>query len=737
MQIKKIHKTALFILITVLASCINTVNNDVKKPNSITRMLDNAEIMLQNNPTFAYETANKALNLAIAQNNTELISRALILKGRYNTFIGNNDSAKTLFISAYKLASEHNLAAIQATAVFEEAKIYYSRGDYNLALEKFIALLNWARVNNLTTLETEIIYYIGKYYHTTGQFAQSTELYHEALSRHPHPPALHALLLMSIGKTLLNEGNTAPAVEYYQQAYEIAQATTDLLLQADAYNHLGSAYDVLGQFELSITYHQKALALRTQMNHPADMAKSYNNLGEAYLKSNQPDSALINLSKSLETSIKSEYKKGTVKAITNMGRLPNKWMNKEIEYNLQTALELSQNAGYDAGIANSNLQIAQQLYQREEYNKSLEHYNMALEKAQNARLSELYPEIHYGLHLCFLKLNKLKKAIWHLNEYAELEKTRMENLNQRQLSELFILFESEKKEKQNQMLIAENATKEMALKRKNIMILIFITSLVSLSVIIWMIYKQLNQKHKAIAIQQLLNKELEKANRDKDKLMSIIAHELRNPLYWFQNLTQSLSSRFKEMPPEKVEKSLMALDESAKNTFHLMDNLLFWSRSRLNRISVKKETINIKELAESATQIFSSIINQKQISLHININQEYIINTDVNLISCVIRNLVSNAIKFTPQKGFIKIDATQKENSTEISVTDSGIGITNQQKNDLLNNINFSGNGFLNEKGTGFGLKLCNEFVNMCGGHFQIDHNYQNGARFIVVFPME
>src|SRR5262249_50676802 len=153
-----------------------------------------------------------------------------------------------------------------------------------------------------------------------------------------------------------------------------------------------------------------------------------------------------------------------------------------------------------------------------------------------------------------------------------------------------------------------------------------------------------------------LNKELAQMSKEKDKLFSIISHELRNPLYWLQNLAEALSQKYPTMSPEKIKKTLSSLDESAKNVYHLMDNLLYWSRSKLNRIHPRKASYNLQALVCETTQMYESFLKQKEIAL-----QNYILNNtniyaDPNLFSCVVRNLISNAIKYTPNEGFINID---------------------------------------------------------------------------------
>ena len=233
-----------------------------------------------------------------------------------------------------------------------------------------------------------------------------------------------------------------------------------------------------------------------------------------------------------------------------------------------------------------------------------------------------------------------------------------------------------------------------------------------------------------------LNKELEIANREKDKVFSIITHELRNPLYWFQNLTEMLSVKYSNMSSEMVKKTLGALDESAKNAFHLMDNLLHWSRSRLNRITPVITDQSLEKLINESSRMYETILKQKNIPLEIKLPADAFIKADADLFMCVMRNLISNAIKFTPEGGLIEISAFSDDLNYVISVIDSGLGIDEKQKQTMFNSdVQATSIGLMNEKGSGFGLKLCKEFVEMNSGSIWISDNKTKGSCFTFTIP--
>ncbi|NJK95387.1 MAG: HAMP domain-containing histidine kinase [Bacteroidales bacterium] len=355
-----------------------------------------------------------------------------------------------------------------------------------------------------------------------------------------------------------------------------------------------------------------------------------------------------------------------------------------------------------------------------------------------------------GLYRCYYTLQNLPLALKYYIQFSETEKKKLQAENSRQLAELRISFESERREKDIEFLRTENELNEMSIKRKSALMWLFLIALafaVSLLVFIYGRFKNKNKANRELKLLNekileqnrefdRLNKELELVNTEKDKIFSIIAHELRNPLFWFQNLAEVLSVKFQTMSPEKMKKSLTALDESAKNAFHLMDNLLHWSRSRLNRITPKKSPQSLEKLVSEATRMYGSIIKQKEIVLETDIPSGIVIKADPDLFTCVVRNIISNAIKFTPSKGYIKIACSTSNYEVKIRISDSGIGIPNKQLSRLFDiNQAYSVPGLLNEKGSGLGLKICKEFTELNDGRIWVSSETGKGTHFEFTVP--
>jgi signal transduction histidine kinase/Tfp pilus assembly protein PilF len=743
------------VLLIVFFSCQQSTNKskEIKTIVEIDGVLHNTFVPGIISLSSSFEAAEKALKIALSAGNDTMIVKSWLALGSNLRLQGKNDDARTMFQDALKLSKKINYKSGECQSLIETGTIFYIRGEYEQSGHFFKEALTIAQQKQFSDLEAIALNYIGKYYHTTGNFEESVLYYKHAIGIYKSRGNMlqSASVLLSLGKTYNNDGDLYMALRCYLDAYDACEKTNDYINLADVCNHLGTIYLALGQPDRSMEYHRKALAYRVSLNTPEGMANSFNNIGKVFLVYNNPDSARFYFLKALRNCEQISYTKGKVKALTNLGKAYNLQLgySKAKEYLLQS-LGIALKAGYDAGIAESSLELGNTFLGLNQPDSARLSYELCLKKAKSANLTELNHDGNWGLYKCCLANKDYEKSLQFYTLFAQAEKKLIQAENNHTLSELRITFESEKKEKDNEVLRKDNELKKMTILRKDALMWMILIALAFTAVFTSLLYSRFESKRKANKrLEQLnnqvtkqnrelekLNKELENANREKDKIFSIITHELRNPLYWFQNLTEMLSLRYTKMPPEKVQKTLGALDESAKNAFHLMDNLLHWSRSRLNRITPVITDHSLEKLIHESSRMYETILRQKNIQLIIDLPIDSFIKADGDLFMCVVRNLVSNAIKYTPEHGIIKINSTLNKQNYIISVSDSGIGIDHKLKKSIFHSDKESSStGLMNEKGSGFGLKLCKEFVEMNKGKIWVEDNNIGRTCFCFTVP--
>ncbi len=240
---------------------------------------------------------------------------------------------------------------------------------------------------------------------------------------------------------------------------------------------------------------------------------------------------------------------------------------------------------------------------------------------------------------------------------------------------------------------------------------------------------------------QLLNyaAELSKLNADKDHFISILAHDLVSPFNTILGYLELLISNIDSYDKNEIKEHLGVVDNVSKKTFHLLQEILTWSRTSSGRMSFEPKVVNLKNNCQKTVDILEPLASNKKISIINAIDAEYEVYSDINMLRTIFRNLLSNAIKFTGEEGVIVIDAVRDEaNFIKLSVKDTGIGMTNEKLILLFNNVhNTPSEGTFNEKGTGLGLIICKMLVERQGGTISVESEPMKGTTFFVTIPVK
>ena len=274
----------------------------------------------------------------------------------------------------------------------------------------------------------------------------------------------------------------------------------------------------------------------------------------------------------------------------------------------------------------------------------------------------------------------------------------------------------------------------------NLYLIISMFAISASSIGLIMLLKEINQKTillKNTRIQQDKLK-LKELNLTKDKLFSIIAHDLRSPFNGILGFSELLIESLKDFEITKSKKYVSIINSSAKNTLALLDNLLNWAKSQTGQINFNPQKIILSSIIREILEHSNSIATVKQITLIHKQTDKIEVYSDKNMLKTVLRNLITNAIKFTKSGGCINIIVITKQNHVEISISDNGIGINEEKLKTLFNiSSNTTSLGTENEKGSGLGLVLCKEFVEKLGGCIWVESEVGKGSDFKFTLPLE
>jgi two-component system sensor histidine kinase/response regulator len=235
------------------------------------------------------------------------------------------------------------------------------------------------------------------------------------------------------------------------------------------------------------------------------------------------------------------------------------------------------------------------------------------------------------------------------------------------------------------------------------------------------------------------NEELHRTITSRDKLYSVIAHDLRSPL---GSIKMVLNMLIINLPPETIGEEMHELltvaNQTTEETFALLDNLLKWTKSQIGRLKIVYQDVNIIEILQSVMDIFNMVADVKGISINLDAPDRMLARADIDMIKTVVRNLLSNAIKFSRENSTITISAKQEGNMAIVSVKDTGCGIAEEDQSKLLHtDTHFSTFGTNNEEGSGLGLLLCQDFVEKNNGKLWFTSKKGEGSTFSFSIPLK
>lgn len=232
--------------------------------------------------------------------------------------------------------------------------------------------------------------------------------------------------------------------------------------------------------------------------------------------------------------------------------------------------------------------------------------------------------------------------------------------------------------------------------------------------------------------------ELEKMNKNKDRFFSIISHDLRSPFNSLLGLTRWMMEDFDSFSKEEIKESVTNLYQVSEGLFHLLEDLLDWSRIQFNRIDFQPEVFNLHNVITRVLTSLKPVAIEKNINVVNLVSKNCTINADQHMIQAIIRNLVNNSIKFTPHFGLIKITAGFDLEDLIILVEDTGVGMTSRTLQNLFKlESKTTTKGTEGESGTGLGLLICREFVEKHNGKIWATSELEKGSKFFIRIPLE
>lgn len=232
------------------------------------------------------------------------------------------------------------------------------------------------------------------------------------------------------------------------------------------------------------------------------------------------------------------------------------------------------------------------------------------------------------------------------------------------------------------------------------------------------------------------NRELQQLLATRDKLQSVISHDLRNPFTVIQSITESLGENFTDMDHQDALRAVKTINDTNRRGLYLLDNLLNWTRLQTGKLKVDATVIPVYAVVRDMIDYFETQSRDKKIPIRSEVEPSLSLYCDEDMFRTILRNLVSNALKFTPEGGNVRIYGHSRKGRTTVCVEDTGVGISGNNLKRLLRfDESFSTPGTASEKGSGLGFSLVGEFVEMNGGYLTVNSEEGKGTEVCLSFP--
>jgi len=669
------------------------------------------------------------------------------------------DQALEYYLKSADIRKELNMEEELAAVYINIGLVYREKNLHQQALEYYQQALDIRKKSGTPESVMTTLGYLGGYYLNLRMYSEALRHYLDQLkiSLTYNNKKEMAGALANIATINMEQKNYRKAIDYLEYALKIN-------LELKDYNKLGANYVLLGNVYLNmkdymtaLQCYEESLEYRRKLGDETQIAATLVNIGLAYQHWGKYKKAWEAFSRSSEIRHKIKDYAGLSVTYNHLGNLYlEKKDTSEALKHFRQSLRYAKLSGNTYQWALGSRKIGEIYLAYQQADSAYPFLQQSLSLGIDLHHLELQRRAYFALHQYYLQKNDYKKALTYYSNYAIISDSiyqRITNqyLQEKQMEADLNFKDSKIKDFESEIenLRAEDRIKAIELKRQQ-NIIYFISVVAFLLVVIGLVilrgyrYKhQLNEElEKHIADIQRANELLRKSeeelkilNSTKDKLFSIIAHDLRNALNGILNLTQMLINEQIGDYNEKKEVFVL-INESAQQLHTLLTNLLDWSRSQTGKITYRPEVFDLYELADKNKKLLHLNANAKHITLANRVMPQTFVYADREMINTVLRNLISNAIKFTPENGLIVIQAIIRDTDVLVSVEDNGVGISEEnQKNLFRIDKSFTTRGTNMEPGTGLGLILCRELVEKNKGEIWVESELGKGSRFYFTLP--
>lgn len=611
----------------------------------------------------------------------------------------------------------------------------FARKAYQLAVK-----------NNQIPEQAKAFYYTGETSYYSLDYPRSIPRYEKAI---PLFKELKDTLNVfncynSIGLCYYYMNQGEKAIAQFIEALKLCDH--DLENGADAISNIGMVHEKMQNYQDAISNYRRALKINISINDSASIGVGYNGLGEVFSTMNRTDSAIVNYTKALHIYKKLKNRGRQAIELNNLACVYKNYpdsLNKALDY-FNIAWKGFQESGWQLYEVDIKSGIGSVYLKQAKYKEAIKMFEESLQLTDKYLRGLFLKKLNYeGLSEAYQKMGDYKTALKYNILYAQYSDSLVQKEKYEQLMNLEKQYETQKKENEILQLHAKQDLTNIQLhKNKQLKLLGFISVFLLLLLIVFVLFKYFD-KIKLNLVLEEKNRQIEQSEQElrllnaaKNKFFSIIAHDLKNPFHTVMGYSYLLNKDYERFTEDERRKFAGDIHHSTNNIFRLLQNLLEWTKSQTGRLTFTPIEIEFKRILDNSLSVLYAVAEQKKIQLTFSCTDGLMVFADPLMIETVLRNLINNAIKFTPENGFIEIVTEQTDHKVTISVKDTGVGISEEDVSNLFRiDSKVKRKGTNDEDGSGLGLILCKEFIAKNNGTIWVESIPGNGSSFKFTIP--
>lgn len=610
--------------------------------------------------------------------------------------------------------------------VYKDALIHYYRGNSDTF--KFYAdeAIAYFRKKNYSLGEGIIVAQLGLTDRAEGRVLVALKRFHYALDifRKEHYTRGMADLLGNIGGLEAGRGNIDVAAKYITESLRMQEAIGNRSGLMIGYMNLGSMYLQQNDTANATLFLNKASAISRDLPLTVQIIGLYNMVGVLYAMKGDNEKALACFLNNLELSNKYELLPAQVECISYIAEYYQQNGNPEKAFQyLRDGLKLTTEHNLAEMKSNMLLTMAS-LLQDKDPESAVQYMNEALEIGKQMDNKSFMATVYDNQAAIYKKLGKFKEALFATEMKNRITDSIFSIRKSRELASISSAYELEKSNEKVNELQRENSRNE---RQRNVLLVIAIGVILLLATL-WRFYQKTVLLNRQLAAHQA---EMSELNTMKDKLFSIIGHDLRGPLARIPTILDI----YEDPATDAAEKKYLldSLREHTCASMDMLEKLLFWGQALVKGVKMKEQKVAIKTVVADNIDLYAQSVAEKSIVVRNNVKEGSYVLADTKHFDFIVRNLLHNAIKYSHTGGVITLDTDEssRKGYTILAIKDTGTGISPELLKGIFNPSS-STPGTANERGTGIGLMLCKEFAILNGGDIWADSIPGKGSTFFL-----